>query len=67
MHVLHLYTINGAYASIEEKIKGSIESGKLADMVVLDRDILGIPQDEIINVKVEATIVGGEVVYDRAA
>ena len=62
---LRLYTINGAYASFEETRKGSLEPGKLADMVVLDRDILTIPEDEIKEVKVETTIVGGEIVYQR--
>jgi predicted amidohydrolase YtcJ len=63
---LRLYTINGAYASFEETVKGSIETGKLADMVVLDRDMLTIPADEIREVKVETTIVGGEIVYDMS-
>jgi len=67
MDALRLYTINGAYASFEEKIKGSIEPGKLADMVVLDRDILTIPEEEIKDMKVETTIVGGEIVYQRGA
>jgi predicted amidohydrolase YtcJ len=62
---LRLYTTNGAYASFEETVKGSIEPGKLADMVVLDRDILAIPENEIKEVKVETTIVGGEIVYQR--
>jgi predicted amidohydrolase YtcJ len=62
---LRLYTINGAYASFEENIKGSMEPGKLADMVVLDRDILTIPPDELKEMKVDMTIVGGEVIYQR--
>ena len=65
MDALRLYTINAAYASFEEKIKGSIEPGKLADMVVLDRDILTIPEEEIKDMRVETTIVGGEIVYQR--
>ncbi len=60
---LRLYTVNGAYASFEEKIKGSIEPGKLADITVLDRDILSIPPEEILDVQIETTIVGGEIVY----
>ena len=63
---LRLYTINGAYASFEDTIKGSIEPGKLADMVVLDRDIFTIAEDEIKEVKVETSIVGGEIVYQRS-
>jgi len=62
---LRLYTTNGAYASFEETVKGTIEPGKLADLVVLDRDILAIPEEEIKEVKVETTIVGGEIVYQR--
>ena len=63
MDTLRVYTINGAYLSKEEEIKGSIESGKLADMIVLDRDILTIPVEEIKDVKVLTTIVGGSIVY----
>ncbi len=62
---LRLYTTNAAYASFEETVKGSIEPGKLADLVVLDQDILAIPEDEIKEVKVETTIVGGEIVYEK--
>jgi predicted amidohydrolase YtcJ len=62
---LRLYTVNGAYAAFEEKIKGSIEPGKLADFAVLDRDILSIPPEEIKEMQVEMTIVGGEIVYQR--
>ena len=63
---LRLYTINGAYASFEENIKGSIEPGKLADMAVLDRDILSIPAEEIKDMQVEMTIVGGDIVFQRS-
>ena len=59
------YTINGAYLEGKENEKGSIEQGKLADMVVLDRDILAVKPSEIIDTKVLVTIVGGEVVYER--
>jgi len=62
---LRLYTTNGAYASFEENIKGSIEPGKLADMAVLDRDILSIPAEEIKELQVEMTLVGGKIVYQR--
>lgn len=63
MDTIRVYTINGAYLSKEESIKGSIEAGKLADMIVLDRDVLTIPSEEIKDVKVLTTIVGGSVVY----
>lgn len=59
------YTLTAAYASFEEDIKGSIEVGKLADMVVLSEDILTIDPVNIINVNVEMTIFNGEVVYER--
>jgi predicted amidohydrolase YtcJ len=62
---LRAYTVNAAYASYEEDIKGSLEVGKLADFVVLDRDITTIPPEEIRNVRVDLTVVGGEVVYER--
>jgi len=59
------YTLNAAYASYEEKIKGSIEPGKLADFVVLSDDILSIDQEKIKDVVVEMTIFDGEIVYER--
>ncbi|MBW2561237.1 MAG: amidohydrolase [Deltaproteobacteria bacterium] len=62
---LRLYTTNAAYASFEEHIKGSIEPGKLADLTVLDRDILTIPVEEIKDMRPEMTIVGGEIVYQN--
>ncbi len=65
MDAIRVYTLNGAYLAKEEEIKGSIEAGKLADLIVLDRDILSIPSDEIIDVKVLTTIVGGKIVYSR--
>jgi predicted amidohydrolase YtcJ len=60
---LSAYTINAAYASFDENIKGSLSRGKLADMVVLDQNILNISPEEIKNVKVLMTIIGGDVVY----
>jgi len=62
---LRCYTINNAYASFEENLKGSIQPGKLADMVVLERDLLTCPVEEIRDMKVEMTLVGGQVVYKR--
>ncbi len=60
---LRLYTVNGAYASFEEDIKGSIETGKLADLVVLGSDPTQIDPLGIKDITVERTIVGGETVY----
>lgn len=62
---IRLYTWNGAYLGKEEGFKGSIEQGKLADMVVLDRDILTVPLEEIKDIRVLMTIVDGKVVYRR--
>jgi predicted amidohydrolase YtcJ len=65
MDAIRVYTLNGAYLAKEENIKGSIEPGKLADMIVLDRDVFTIPVDEIKNVKVLTTIVDGHIVYQN--
>ncbi|MDU2064158.1 MAG: amidohydrolase [Sporomusaceae bacterium] len=62
---LRLYTINGAYASFEENIKGSIEVGKLADLVVLSEDILAYPEEQLMDIQVDLTMIDGEVVYER--
>ena len=66
MEALRSYTINNAYAAFEEDIKGSITAGKLADLVVLDRDIMTVPEEEIGEARVDLTLVGGEVRYERA-
>lgn len=65
MDVLRMYTINGAYVSCEEDIKGSIEPGKLADMVVLSENILETPVDDIKNVKTDITMIDGKILYRR--
>jgi predicted amidohydrolase YtcJ len=62
---LRAYTINGAYAAFEENIKGTLEKGKLADITVLSKDILTIPDDDILNTEVLYTIVGGKVLYQK--
>jgi predicted amidohydrolase YtcJ len=62
---IRLYTLDAAYASFEENIKGSIETGKLADLVVLSDDPLRVPTDKIGEIEVEMTIVGGEIVYSK--
>jgi predicted amidohydrolase YtcJ len=59
------YTLNAAYASFDEKEKGSIEVGKLADFVVLSDDILTIDPVKIKDVKVEMTIFNGDIVYEK--
>jgi predicted amidohydrolase YtcJ len=62
---LKSYTLNNAYAAFEEKSKGSLEAGKLADITVLSRDIMTIPEDQIMATDVVYTIVGGKVAFDR--
>jgi predicted amidohydrolase YtcJ len=62
---IELFTINGAKIGFEEKLKGSIEEGKLADFVVLSDDPYRVPREKIGNINVEMTIVGGKVVYKR--
>jgi predicted amidohydrolase YtcJ len=57
-------TIHGAYASFEEAQKGSIEPGKLADLIVLDRDPLTADPSSLIQIAVERTMVGGKWVYE---
>jgi len=59
------YTLNAAYASFEEKIKGSIEVGKLADLIVLSDDILTIDPETIKDVVIEMTVFNGEIVYEK--
>jgi hypothetical protein len=62
---LRAYTINNAYAAFEEGIKGSLTPGKLADITILTKDIMTIPEDEIRSAGVAYTIVGGKVMYQR--
>ena len=62
---LRAYTSGGAFAEFAEGDKGTIAPGRLADVVVLDRDLFRIPADEIRDVQVVMTIVGGEVVFRR--
>jgi len=63
---LRAYTIDAAYASFDEKHKGSLERGKLADIVVLDRDLTRIPPETIRDAVVRLTIVGGRVVHESS-
>ena len=64
---IRLYTINNAYLTFEEKEKGSLEPGKLADFIILDRDILTCPVDEVKSIQVEQTWIGGRPVYTKEA
>jgi hypothetical protein len=62
---LTMYTRNGAFLTREEKLKGSLEAGKLADMVVLPEDLLAVSPAKLLSLKVDITIVGGKIVYER--
>lgn len=63
---IRLYTINNAWLTFEEKEKGSLEAGKLADFIILDRDILSCPIDEVKDIQVRQTWLGGKRVYAAA-
>jgi predicted amidohydrolase YtcJ len=63
LEVLKMYTLNGAIASFEDNIKGSLVPGKLADMVVLDQPILDTPINQINNIGVEMTVLDGAIVF----
>ncbi len=62
---LKMFTIWAAYAAFEEKSKGSIEVGKLADLTVFSADIMNIAEPEILKTRCVMTVIGGEVVYER--
>jgi hypothetical protein len=63
---IRMHTINGAFASFEEGAKGSLEPGKLADLVVLAEDIARVPVKEIRRVPVAMTVSGGRVIHETA-
>jgi predicted amidohydrolase YtcJ len=65
LEALKSYTVNNAYAAFEEKLKGTLEPGKLADITVLSRDIMTIPEDEFLATDVVYTIVGGKIAFAR--
>jgi predicted amidohydrolase YtcJ len=67
LEALRMWTLNGAYLSFEERSKGSIEPGKLADMVVISKDFLACPVDEIKDIEALVTIVDGKVVFGNPA
>jgi len=64
---LKMFTIWAAYAAFEEKLKGSIEVGKLADLTVLSADIMKIAEPEILKAVCVMTVIGGEVVFETAS
>jgi predicted amidohydrolase YtcJ len=59
-----MYTISAAYASFEEDIKGSMTPGKLADLVLLSDDPTRVPPEQIKDIRVEMTIIDGQVVWE---
>ena len=65
MDAIRMYTYNGAYASLEETIKGSIEPGKLADLVVLSENILDAEPEHILDIKADMTIIDGKIKFER--
>jgi predicted amidohydrolase YtcJ len=65
MEALNAMTLAAAYAAFEERDKGSIEVGKLADLTVLNQDLLSVPETDILSTRVLMTMVGGEVVYEQ--
>jgi predicted amidohydrolase YtcJ len=65
VEALTSYTLSNAFAAFEEDIKGSLSLGKLADVTVLDTDIMTVPVDQIRNAKVTYTIIGGRIVYQK--
>jgi len=65
MDAIRIYTWNGAYLGKDEHKLGSIEPGKLADLIVIDRDITALPPEELLETKVLMTIVDGKTVYER--
>jgi predicted amidohydrolase YtcJ len=65
LEALRSYTINGAYAAFEEDSRGTLEPGKYADLVVLSKDILTVPEDQIPTAEVMYTVVGGKIRYKK--
>jgi predicted amidohydrolase YtcJ len=65
MEALRSYTVENAYAAFEENVKGTLKPGMLGDITVLSKDILTIPEDEILKTDVDYTIVGGKIAYQR--
>ena len=65
LEALKMYTQDAAKATSEERVKGSIEPGKLADLVILGSDPTRLPANEIKDIEVEMTIIDGEVAWDK--
>ncbi|MDD3222946.1 MAG: amidohydrolase [Clostridia bacterium] len=65
LEAIRCMTYNGAYGSYEENIKGSLEVGKLADMIILNKNILDVPEENLDEMEVDITMIDGEIVYRR--
>ncbi|MGD1093644.1 MAG: amidohydrolase [Bryobacteraceae bacterium] len=65
MEALKSYTVENAYSAFEENLKGRLRPGMLADITVLSKDILTVPEEEILKADVEYTIVGGKIAYQK--
>src|SRR5438034_7730536 len=63
MEALRSYTINAAYAGFEDEIKGTLATGKLADITVFSKDLMSVPDDQIPSTRILYTIVGGKIQY----
>jgi predicted amidohydrolase YtcJ len=64
---LRAYTVNGAFASFEEGIKGTLRPGTLGDVTVYETDLFSIDVDDLATTRVDYTVTGGEVAYEREA
>ena len=62
---LRSYTLDAAYAAFEEKIKGSIEPGKLADFTIFSQDLMTVPEGDLLKTEVVMTVVGGKVLFEK--
>ena len=65
LEAIRLFTMDNAYGGFEEDIKGSIEIGKLADLVILSDDPRKVPAEQIKDIKVDTTIIDGKIVFER--
>jgi predicted amidohydrolase YtcJ len=59
------YTINNAFACFEDDVRGSLEVGKLADITVFDKNLLDIPEEDLLNAEVVFTIIDGKVIFEK--
>jgi predicted amidohydrolase YtcJ len=59
------FTINNAYAAFEDDIRGSLKEGKLADITIFDRNLIDIPEAEILEAEVVYTIIDGKIVFEK--